>query len=96
MGLAPMAVLPDHQRRGIGSALAQLGLQRCKELGFGAVVVHGHPEYYPRFGFVPSRHFGIESEYDVPQEVFMVVQLEPGFLSGVSGTIEYHEAFRDL
>ena len=96
MGLAPLAVLPENQRKGIGSGLAEAGLQRCRELGFGAVVVLGHREYYPRFGFVPSQHFGIGCEYEVPQETFMVVELEHGLLNGVSGTIEYHEAFRDF
>ena len=96
MGLAPVAVLPVQQRKGIGSALVRTGLQRCKKLGFGAVVVLGHPEYYPRFGFLPSRHFGIGCEYEVPQEVFMVVELNSGFLRGVSGTIKYHAAFKEV
>ena len=96
MGLAPLAVLPEHQGKGIGSALVKTGLQRCRKLGFGAVVVLGHAEYYPRFGFLPSRHFGIGSEYEVPQEVFMVVELESGFLGGVSGRIKYHAAFKEV
>jgi putative acetyltransferase len=93
MGLAPMAVAPDHQRQGIGSALVSAGLERCKQLGFGAVVVLGHPEYYPRFGFSPSSRFGIGCEYEVPEEVFMVLELQPGYLRGSSGTIKYHAAF---
>ena len=96
MGLAPLAVVPEHQRKGIGSKLVGTGLQRCRKLGFGAVVVLGHPEYYPRFGFVSSRHFDIDCEYDVPQEAFMVVELEAGFLRGVSGTIKYHAAFKEV
>jgi putative acetyltransferase len=95
MGLAPMAVAPPHQRSGIGSALVRAGLERCKELGFGAVVVLGHPEYYPRFGFLPASRFGIGCEYDVPDEVFMMLELQPGFLDGTSGVIRYHEAFRN-
>jgi putative acetyltransferase len=95
MGLAPMAVAPEHQRKGIGSALVRAGLEQCKERGFGAVVVLGHPNYYPRFGFLPSVRFGITSEYEVPAEVFMVVELEPGYLGGTSGTIKYHAAFSD-
>jgi len=75
MGLAPMAVAREHQRKGIGSALVRAGLERCKQLGSGAVVVLGHPEYYPRFGFSPSSRFGIGCEYEVPEEVFMVVEL---------------------
>jgi putative acetyltransferase len=95
MGLAPMAVAPPHQRSGIGSALVRAGLERCKELGFGAVVVLGHPEYYPRFGFSPASRFGIGCEYDVPDDVFMMLELQPGFLDGTSGVIRYHDAFRN-
>ena len=65
-GLAPMAVTPEHQRTGIGSALVRAGLEQCKQLGFVAVVVLGYPEFYPRFGFSPSSRFGINSEYDRP------------------------------
>jgi putative acetyltransferase len=96
MGLAPMAVSPDRKRAGIGSALVRAGLEQCARLGFGAVVVLGHPAYYPRFGFVPSTRFGIGCEYDVPEDVFMVVELQPGYLRGVSGTIRYHAAFSSV
>ena len=96
VGLAPMAVAPEHQRKGIGSALVRAGLDRCKQLGFGAVVVLGHSAYYPRFGFTSSVRFGIGCEYDVPEEVFMVAELQAGFLGGASGTVKYHAAFSDL
>jgi putative acetyltransferase len=82
MGLAPMVVAQEHQRKGIGSALVLAGLEQCRQLGFVAVVVLGHPEYYPRFGFSPSSRFGIDSEYEVPEEVFMAMELEPEALSG--------------
>lgn len=96
MGLAPMAVAPAHQRKGIGSALVRAGLEQCKQLGFGAVVVLGHPAYYPRFGFSSSVHFGIVCEYEVPVEVFMVVELQAVFLRGASGTVKYHAAFSNV
>lgn len=96
MGLAPMAVAPEHQRQGIGSALVRAGLEECKKLGFGAVVVLGHPAYYPRFGFSSSARFGIGCEYDVPEEVFMVVELQAGFLKCASGKVKYHAAFSDV
>jgi putative acetyltransferase len=93
MGLAPMAVLPSEQRRGIGSALVSEGLKRCEHLGFGAVVVVGHRNYYPRFGFKPAGTFSLKSEYDVPDDVFMAVELTPHYLRGQSGTIQYDSAF---
>ena len=96
VGLAPMAVRPEAQRRGIGLALVHAGLDHCTQLGCGAVVVLGHPEYYPRFGFVPASRFGIRSEYGVPDEVFMARELEAGILRGKSGVIRYHAAFANL
>ena len=96
MGLAPMAVAPEHQRKGIGSALVRAGLERCRELGFSAVVVLGYPEYYPRFGFLPSRRFGIDSAYAVPDEAFMVLELQNGSLNGKSGRVQYHAAFSNV
>lgn len=96
IGLAPMAVLNRYQRKGIGTELVKAGLQRCKEQGYDAVVVLGHPTYYPRFGFVPAKQFGIRSEYDVPNDVFMILELTPGSLSGQHGTIHYHEAFSNV
>lgn len=93
LGLAPMAVAPEHQRKGIGSALVRAGIDQCRRSGFEAVVVLGHPDYYPRFGFSPSCHFGIDSEYDVPEEVFMAMELLPEALSGKTGKVKYHPAF---
>jgi putative acetyltransferase len=93
MGLAPMAVVPAHQQRGIGSALVRAGLLACKELGFDAVVVLGHAEYYPRFGFQPAARFGVSCEYDVPDDVFMALELTAGALGRTGGTIRYHGAF---
>ena len=64
--------------------------------GIGAVVVLGHPEYYPRFGFIPASQFEIRSEYDVPDEVFMATEIRRGYLDNVHGTIRYHPAFAIL
>ncbi len=96
MGLAPMAVTPALQKKGIGSALVRAGLEECRRLEFAAVIVLGHPEYYPRFGFLPSSRFGIDSEYDVPEEVFMAIELQPNSLSGKSGRVRYHSAFSNV
>ena len=96
MGLAPMAVLPDRQNKGVGIELVNAGLQDCEKAGYEAVVVLGHAGYYPRFGFVPSVNFGIKSEYDVPPEVFMVKELREGALKGAAGTVKYHPAFNQV
>ncbi len=96
MGLAPMAVIPEQQREGIGSALVRAGLEQCKQLGFDAVVVLGHPEYYPRFGFLPAARFGIGCEFQAPEEAFMVLELQSGYLYGVSGTVKYHAVFSNV
>jgi putative acetyltransferase len=93
MGLAPMAVLPAEQRRGIGSALVREGLTRCQSLGYGAAVVVGHRDYYPRFGFKPATTFNLKCEYDVPDDVFMALELIPNYLQDKSGKIHYHSAF---
>lgn len=96
MGLAPMAVTPARQRQGIGGALVRAGLDACRALGAGAVVVLGHPSYYPRFGFVPASRFGLRCPYDVPDEVFMALELHPDALHGISGLLHYHPAFDTL
>jgi len=95
-GLAPMAVLPACQNKGIGSMLVEEGLVYCKNAGYAAVVVLGHPDYYPRFGFVPSIRYGITSEYDVPPEVFMAKELKEGALANCNGMVKYHKAFNQL
>jgi len=95
MGLAPMAVLPAKQRQGIGTALVRAGLEECRRLSFEAVIVLGHADYYPRFGFVPASRYGLTCEYDVPDDVFMVLELSAGTLEGRSGVIRYHAAFGD-
>lgn len=96
MGLAPMAVLPELQRQGIGSALIHQGLEECRRLGQDVVVVVGHPDYYARFGFVPAATLGLRCEYPVPDEVFRVAELRPGALAGRRGLVRYHPAFGRL
>jgi putative acetyltransferase len=75
LGLAPMAVRPEWQGKGIGSALVRRGLEDCREFGYRGVVVLGHPDFYPRFGFAPASGHGISCIYDAPDEAFMAVSL---------------------
>lgn len=93
LALAPMAVLPEVQQQGIGSQLVRSGLARARELGYPSVIVLGHAHYYPRFGFVPAAQWNIKAPFDVPAHVFMAIELAEDGLRGVSGTVEYPEAF---
>jgi putative acetyltransferase len=93
IGLAPMAVLPEFQNQGIGSLLVRTGLEQSRKAGHRRVVVLGHPEYYPRFGFVPASRYGIKSEFDVRDEVFMALELYEGALSGCEGIVKYQPEF---
>jgi putative acetyltransferase len=89
LGLAPLAVLPEYQRQGIGSVLMKAGLAECAQLGYERVIVLGHPEYYPRFGFMRASLYGIRCEWEAPDEAFMVLELQRGALDGVSGIAKY-------
>ena len=90
---SPLSVAPPHQNRGIGAALTREGLKLAAISGYDAVVVLGHSHYYPRFGFCPASSFGLRSVYNVPDDVFMVIELKPGCLNGRSGTIHYADEF---
>ncbi len=96
LALAPMAVLPDYQNQGIGSALVKHGLEECRKAGHKIIVVVGHPEFYPRFGFVRAVEKGLKLPFEAPDEVFMALELVPDALSGVSGTVEYPQEFHEV
>jgi putative acetyltransferase len=91
-----MSVIPERQNQRIGSLLVEEGLRRCREEGHRFVVVLGHAKYYPRFGFVPAIRFGIKSEYDVADEVFMVMELGEGALRGCAGVVKYQPEFNEV
>jgi len=93
VGLGPMAVLPGYQHKGIGSQLVRSGLKECRRAGHDIVVVVGHPEYYPRFGFSPARPFRIQLDLEVPEEAFMVLELRKGALAGRAGIVRYLPEF---
>lgn len=93
VALAPMAVLPDYQRKGVGDALTRQSLDRLRQAAWDGVIVLGHPEYYPRFGFAPASGFGIAFPGAVPDEAFLALPLKDGGLDGCSGTAVYHPAF---
>ena len=93
LALAPMAVRPEYQGHGIGSKLVLQGLEECRRSGEGIVVVLGHADYYPRFGFVPARPRGILPPYEVGERYFMLRELIPGALDGVTGIVRYPPAF---
>jgi putative acetyltransferase len=95
MGLAPMGVLPDLQRHGIGSQLVRAGLTECDQLGCDAVVVLGHPEFYPRFGFIPASRKGLRCEYPVPDDVFMVLELKSDAITA-GGLVKYRPEFSSV
>jgi len=93
IGLAPLGVLPTHQRQGIGSQLVESGLQACRDINCGVVVVLGHPLYYPRFGFTPAKPYGIVWEHDAPEAAFMVKELQEGALAQTRGVVKYRPEF---
>ena len=95
-GLGPMAVVPGVQREGIGSRLVEAGLEQLRQAGHEVVVVLGHAEYYPRFGFRPSSRYGIRWEKEVPEEVFMVIELRDGALGGRGGVVRYRPEFDEV
>lgn len=94
MGLAPMAILPEYQRQGIGSRLVEAGLAALRDCSCPFVIVLGHPEYYPRFGFEPASRHGITCQWEgVPDDAFMILVLDAAAMSGVSGVARYRAEF---
>lgn len=96
LGLAPVAVLPELQKQGIGSRLVRQGLDECRRLGHKIVVLVGHPDYYPRFGFLPARAKGLGIPFPVPDRAFMALELVPGALDQVSGMVVHPPEFSEV
>jgi putative acetyltransferase len=91
--LGPMAVLPEHQRQGVGGKLIEAGTRQLKDAGCPFIVVVGHADYYPRFGFRPARPLGITCEWEVPDNVFLLLVLDPERMRGVAGMAKYRHEF---
>ncbi|MEK4427413.1 GNAT family N-acetyltransferase [Solibacillus sp. FSL K6-1523] len=95
LALAPVCVAPDHQKKGIGSQLIQEALKVAKELGNQSVIVLGHKDYYPKFGFKQASSWNIRAPFEVPSEVFMALELAENSLQNVQGIVHYSEAFSE-
>ncbi|MFC2165323.1 GNAT family N-acetyltransferase [Acidobacteriota bacterium] len=95
LALAPMSVKPEYQQKGIGKKLVRAGLKKAKDLGFGSVIVLGHSDYYPQFGFQEAAQWKIKCPFDAPDESFMAIQLIPGDLEDKSGTVIYPKEFNE-
>ena len=93
LALAPVAVLPQFQGKGIGARLIETAHHKARGLGFGSVIVLGHAAYYPKFGYRPSSEYGIRLPFDVPDENSMAIALTENALANVSGIVQYPEAF---
>ena len=96
LALAPMAVRSEFQKQGIGGQLIKSGLDKARELNYKSVIVLGHEQYYPKFGFEPAKKWNIKAPFEVPANVFMALELVPGGLNAVSGTVKYSKAFDAL
>lgn len=95
IALAPMAVLPGHQQKGIGSQLVRAGLEECRRIAYEIVFLVGHPDYYPRFGFVLAKPKGVGCEFQVPEEAWMLLELREGALAGRQGVAKFEPEFKE-
>lgn len=93
LGLAPVSVLPEFQKKGVGSKLISASHRIALDLGYDAVVLIGHPDYYPRFGYRRADEFGIEFPFEAPADCCLVAELTEGAMAGVSGMVEYPKEF---
>ncbi|REL32924.1 N-acetyltransferase [Rhodohalobacter sp. SW132] len=93
LALAPVTVLPKYQKKGIGGMLIEQAHKKAIELGFKSVILLGHADYYPRFGYKKASRFGVQLPFDVPDEYCMAIELTTGGLHEVNGIVEYPKEF---
>lgn len=91
-----MVILPAYQHKGIGSQLVRAGIEECRPLGYEIIVVLSHPDYYPRFGFVPTMPKGISCEFEVPEEAWIILELREGALAGRWGKVKFRSEFSEI
>ena len=96
VALAPMAVLAAYQHKGVGSQMVRAGIEECRRLGHEIIVVLGHLDYYPRFGFVPAKPKGIGCEFEVPEGAWMILELQEGALAGRQGKVRFQPEFSEV
>jgi len=96
VALGPMAVLPSHQHRGIGRRLVEEGIMACKERGHTRIIVVGHPQYYPWFGFCPASRYGLRCEFEAPDDAFMALALAPQAFAGCAGLVRFAPEFASV
>lgn len=97
MGLAPMAVLPEYQRQGIGTKLIHSAITLLKDSSCPFIIVLGHEEYYPRFGFSPASNHGLKCQWEgVPDNAFMALMLDKSVMDGISGVVKYRDEFNEV
>jgi len=96
MGLAPMAVLPEYQKQGIGKMLVNEGISILKSQLIPYIIVLGHEDYYPRFGFEIASKYGLQSQWDeVPDEAFMILVFNHDMMKNVRGIAKYREEWNE-
>jgi putative acetyltransferase len=93
--LAPLAVVPELQKQGIGGKLIKKGIENAIELGFESIIVVGHKDYYPKFGFQKASKWGIQSSIEVPDEAFMAIELTEKALENRAGVVQFPQEFME-
>jgi predicted N-acetyltransferase YhbS len=96
LALAPISVIPRFQNRKIGTKLIREGLEKARKLGFKSVIVVGHPEYYPRFGFEKASNYGISASFHVPDNALLAIELEKDALKDCRGAVAYPNEYNGV